>query len=690
MLRLLAFVLLAAPAAAQTTFGSARFTVIAPELIRLEWQARGRFVDEPSLFAADRSTRYDGYREERSPGELVLDTGRIRLTYRPDGKPFHAGNLEAFVRGAERPWKAGDWSGEDLGGARNLDNLKGPDSMEPGLLGRVGWRVLDDSTRPLLTGGWVAARPRDAGQDWYLFGYGRDYKAALRALTTISGRSPMPRKYVLGSWYSRWWPHSAADYRRIAGEYEAHGFPLDVVVLDMDWHEEGWTGYAWNKTLFPDPAGFLAWLHAHGLFVTLNDHLAGESFDAGDRARMDALFSSVYAPLEKQGVDFWWIDSWSEDAARPFNHLRWVNDLYYRRSQHDGLRGQIFSRWADWGGQRQPIQFSGDAYIEWPVLKFEVPFTANAGNAGAFFWAHDVGGYQGKRSPELLARWTQFAAFSAAMRLHSMNKPWLDKRPWSYGKDVEDSMRTAFRLRSELFPYTYTAVHQVHADSLPLLRPLYLECPDDERAYQNPEEYLYGDSFLVAPIVEPGTGPKHLARRKVWLPAGTWYDWFTGARFTGPVERDFEAPLSTFPVFARGGVPIPMQPYTPRMGTAPLKTLVVRAYPGEDGVEGSSALYEDDGLTLAYSTGAYATTELRYLRAGGRVQVVIGAAKGSYAGQPGRRSYVVELPGLGEVVGAAANGKSLTPSVDPKTKIARFHLGEQDIRQDLLLRVETR
>src|ERR1019366_5511736 len=220
--------------------------------------------------------RFDGYKEERGPGRLVIDTGRIRLVYIPDGKPFSPANLTATIRdrGLDIEWKPGMWSADDLGGARNLDGTKGPAPMEPGLLSRDGWRVLDDSSRPLLKDDWVAPRPKDAGLDWYLFGYGRDYKAALRALTLISGPAPMPRKYVLGSWYSRWWPHTAEDYQRIVDEYRAHDFPLDVVVMDMDWHtKEDWTGYTWNKKLFPDPEGFLRRVHQQGLFATLNDHI---------------------------------------------------------------------------------------------------------------------------------------------------------------------------------------------------------------------------------------------------------------------------------------------------------------------------------------------------------------------------------------------------------------------------------
>lgn len=714
-----ALAVLAARTRAQTVFGSARFTVIAPELIRLEYSPGRKFVDDPSLFAADRGVRFDDYKEERGPGRLVIDTGRIRLTYVPDGKPFSAANLSAVVRdrGFETDWTPGMWSAADLGGARNLDGTKGPAPMEQGLLSRDGWRLIDDSSRPLLKDGWVAARPKDAGLDWYLFGYGHDYKTALRDLTLISGPSPMPRKYVLGSWYSRWWPYSAGDYRRIVAEYKEHDFPLDVLVLDMDWHtNEDWTGYTWNKKLFPDPAAFLRWVHEQGLFATLNDHLSLDGkggvrpyeelypefmralgrdpakkeslpFDAGDRKRMEAFFSAVYGPLEKQGVDFWWLDYWDEGKTNPFNHLSWVNELFFRHSKRDGLRGQIFSRWAGWGGQRHPIQFSGDSFILWPTLAFQVPFTANSGNAGAFFWAHDVGGYQGARDGELLARWTQFAAFSAALRLHSMNDPKLDKRPWTYPKEIEDSMRVSFHLRSRLFPYTYSSVWRTHEDALPLVRPLYIEYPDDDRAYRNPQEYLYGDAILVAPIVS--SGPAHVSSQRVWFPEGTWYGLFDGARQEGPSEREFSADLSSFPVFARGGVPIPMQPYTARMGTAPLETLIVRAYPGEGGRTGAFTLYEDDGSSDEYEKGARATTRLEYRRDGDEISVTVSPTKGTYRGQPAARDVIVELPALGPISSAEADG-AVRHSFDRASGTQRFDLGPRDIRRGVTLKVRAR
>ncbi len=286
----------AAPARAQNALGAARFTVIAPELIRLEYQADGKFVDEPSLFAVDRSVRFDGYREERGPGRLVIDTGRIRLVYVADGKPFHAGNLSAFVcdQWIETEWKAGMWSDGDLGGARNFDGTKAGADGEPGLLSREGWRVLDDSTRPLLyQDDWVAVRPGGRGARLVsMFANGNDYKAALRVLTPgiMAWRRCLENTFWAHCGTRRWWPHSAKDYQRIADEYRAHDFPLDVLVMDMDWHtKEDWTGYTWNKKLFPDPEGFLRWVHEQGLFTTLNDHV-----NLKDKGRRPAVRGALF------------------------------------------------------------------------------------------------------------------------------------------------------------------------------------------------------------------------------------------------------------------------------------------------------------------------------------------------------------------------------------------------------------
>ena len=690
-----------APAAAASgppnpvTVGNARFTVVTPNCVRLEYVPGGQFVDAPSLFAVKRAAR-GGFRLTRGATHTVINTGALRLTYTPDGKPFSPANLRADVRRGAVTWTPGAPNPGNLGGTiRTLDGAAGPEDLGQGLLSRDGWYLLDDSRSPLLLGGWVRARPAGSGTDWYLFGYGDDYRAALRSLAAIGGPVPLPRRYALGAWYSRYWPYSSADYRQIIGEYAAHDFPLDDIVMDMDWHRDGWTGWSWNRARLPDAEALLPWFHAQGLHVTLNLHPADGvgpqedaypafmrdldadpatkqtlPFDAADPRYMKTLFADVFTPLEKAGVDFWWLDWQQGERTRSvpdLTNLFWLNTLLYGRTSQGGQRGLSFSRWAGWGDHRHPIHFSGDASTSFPMLAFEVPFTSTAGNVGCFFWSHDIGGHNRGRNEESYVRWVQFGATSPVLRSHSTRDAAMDRRPWTYPRWAEDAMRTAFHLRDELFPYIYTSAAQSCRETVPLDRPLYVDYPNLEPAYHNPQEYLLGTNVLSAPVTMPGVGPGRVGRQTVWFPPGLWYDYFTGEQFEGGTARLVSADINEFPLYVRGGVPVPMQPYQARMAIAPLATLRVRCYPGADGQTGRSTLYEDDGVTTAYERGQSATTPLSYTRKGNAVTVTVGATGGHYAGQPARRALVVELPDTDPAPRVSVSGRPATAVYDVAT-----------------------
>ena len=692
--------------------GAARFTVISPICVRMEYAPRFGFVDAPTLFVIDRRARCADARIMEEGGSLVVDTGNIRVEYCDDGEPFHAGNLRVLVRedGREVSWTPGMKNERNLGGPlATLDGIKEEVPLPDGLLARDGWHLIDDSGKPILIDGWIQQRPGGsyAGFDWYFFGYGSDYKAALSTLTTISGPVPLPRKHVLGSWYCRWHTYTADDFRAIVAEYRKNGFPLDIMVMDMDWHTLkdantgyghagmlGWTGYTWNRALIPDPDGLLKEFKGDGVFVTLNDHpcdgvreheecypefmrivgkrLDGRKelpYDAGDRSYMDAIFNAALAPLERQGVDFWWVD-WQQDYIQPFvrgvpnlRHLPWLNNLYYRHSESDGRRGQGFSRWGGWGDHRHVIHFSGDATANWDMLAFEIPFTLASGNAGCFFWAHDIGGFYGERDPEAYTRWVQFGALSATLRLHSTGEE-LDRRPWLWGERMESAMRAAFHLRSTLMPYIYTSVRHCHDRSLPLMRPMYLEHPRDEAAYKHRYQYYLGDDLLVSPVITPGEGPDMVAQKTVWFPPGCWYNMLTGERFEGGCEETVRASIDEIPLYARGGAPIPMQLYTPRMTTTQIETLIVRCYPGETN---DSLLYEDDGQSKGYLKGRYAWTRLGYSRSVAGICVRIDPSEGRFDGQPKERGYRIELPCTHKARSAMLDGAPVPVDFDAET-----------------------
>ncbi|MCC8146697.1 MAG: DUF5110 domain-containing protein [Bacteroidales bacterium] len=687
--------------------GNARFTFITPDLVRLEYAENARFVDELTLFAQNRNTDFNEVQvTEKDKNHYTIATSKMRLEFYNDGFPFGQMNLRIYFdhEGKEKMWyMASEQRRNLLGTIPTLDAIGEPVPLSEGLLSRDGWYAIRDTNKELLVNGWVQERPKEHIQDVYLFIYGSDYKAALKSLQKISGPVPMTRKYVHGSWYCRWWDYTADEYMKLIQEYKDHDFPIDILVFDMGWHTQkeaitgtghagrrGWTGYTWNRNLIPDPAKLIGDLQKDQVQVVLNEHphdgirahedaypgfmkamgidTTGRKevvFDAGNKKYMDNFMKYAHEESDNIGVAFWWLD-WQQDYVYPIvrgthmNHLPWLNYIYYNYSAKNNLRGAGFSRWGGWGDHRHPIQFSGDAVGNWEMLKFEIELTSTSGNVGCFFWAHDIGGFYGGNDPELYTRWTQFGLLNSSLRIHSVYDEKLDRRPWLWGEAAETAMRKIYHLRSQMMPYIYSSVWQCHKDMLPLNRAMYIEYPAEEEAYNNPQQFFFGDLLIGAPITNAGTGENKVASQEIWLPAGeTWYNFFTGKANRGGQKITESCDLNTFPLYIKGGYPFPMQPYTQRMTSTPLNELIIRCYPGEEGKTNTYTLYEDDGLTRDYEKGEQAFTRMEYKKENGRTEITIYPTEGTYKGQVSKRSYTFELPEITGNITPSVNGKKV-------------------------------
>jgi len=705
----------------------ARFTVITPECIRLEYSPEGVFLDMPTLFAANRRPGRVNYKKNIYRNRLAIITSVLALNYTSDGKPFNPGNIKIIIQGGRRriTWVPGMENKRNLEGPlATLDGVEGYRKCPDGLLARDGWHLIDDSGKHVLSGGWIAVQERKNALDWFFFGYGNDYKAALRALAAVSGPVPLPRKHIFGSWYCRWWDYTSADYRRLVREYREHDFPLDVMVMDMGWHRydaaygygwadnPGWSGFSWNRKLLPDAEKLLKEFRKNGIFTVLNVHPhdgirdhedryrafmkdggvdpAGRRnipFLAGDQRYMQAYFKHGHQPHEKIGVDFWWVD-WQQDSLMPYvngmpglRHLPWLNHLYFKHTSRDNRRGMSFSRWGGWGDHRNPIHFSGDDKGCWEMLAFIVPFTVQSGNSGCFYWAHDLGGFWGAKDDELFARWVQFGLTNACMRVHSEGG--IDRRPWKWNKSAVKSMRISFHLRSRLFPYIYSSAYKSYKEFLPLLRPMYLEFPENEKAYKNRQQYFLGDNFLAAPLTRPGTGKELEASQVVWFPEGIWYNWFTGKKYTGDSRVAVRHNLYEWPLYARGGSIIPMQSYTPRMSTEPLKHLLLRYYPGGHKCASQFDLYEDDGQTQGYLRGEHAITRIAGKQDGRSATITVEPARGAYRGQVKARAVTLEYVTEQRGISVKVNGKKHRTEYDGAEGILRITVPRNSVRKRL-------
>ena len=620
-----------------------RFTVISDGAVRMEYAPDGQFVDTKSFVAVQRAYPAADYRVKRGAW-IEIATPKMVLRYRKNSGPFTASNLSVCSpKGAAVPfvWKPGMQQKGNLKGTyRTLDGYDGDTyvyderrpkmPIEDGLLATDGWTLIDDSDNFLFDGDkeweWVEKRPDDGAQDWYFLAYGHDYKAALRDFTLFAGKMPLPPRYAFGYWWSRYWAYSDKELRTLVKNFRAYDIPLDVLVIDMDWHytdgdRGGWTGWSWNRTLFPDPAKFLRWLDGEGIRSTFNLHPAdgvrcGEDSYAdvardmgidpaskqtvpwvsSDKKFIRSIFRRILTPMERDGVDFWWLD-WQQQPTDPavegLSNTWWLNYVFFSDMEKNrDVRPMLYHRWGGLGNHRYQIGFSGDASITWASLDFQPYFNSTASNVLYGYWSHDIGGHHmaDRIDPELYIRWMQFGALSPVMRTHSAKSAGLKKEVWNFAPEHADILRSTIRQRYALAPYIYTMARKAYDEGISLCRPMYYEWPEASEAYAFRNQYLFGDDILVAPVTAPGK--EGYATVKVWLPEGKWYEWQTGTMLDGgrTVERTFA--LDEYPVYVRAGAILPMYGDTVKNLNANDEEILLTLFPGGSG---EFSLYEDNG-----------------------------------------------------------------------------------------------
>ena len=709
---------------AEVVHGRARFTVLTPQLIRMEWAANSVFENHASLVFINRRLSVPGFEREVKDGTLTIRTSALELNYRPaegtDGRLSQENlSVKLSLNGRQVVWHPGTAdTGNLLGTARTLDDTKGlltPIAMEPGLISIDGWTVVDDSTRPLFdsadfnfVGGekspwpWVMLRPPGNRQDYYFFGYGHNYKQALYDYVRVAGRIPIPPRFAFGIWWSRYWAYSDQELEQLVREFRENDTPLAVLVIDMDWHPtfgtnfdvldqsghvKGWSGYSWNRLLFPDPDAFLKRLHERGIRVTLNLHPASGvqpwedtyvamakatgidpgtkqyvPFDITDKKFATNYMDLLHHPLERQGIDFWWLDWQQEDKTKmpEVNPTWWLAYVHFTDQQREGKRPLLLNRWGGLGTHRYQIGFSGDAVSVWDSLAFQPWFTATAANVGYAYWSHDIGGHiPGAVGPELYARWVQFGCFSPILRTHTTKNPESERRIWAYPEPYSRIMRDAFQLRRALQPYLYTEASRTHDTGLAFVRPLYYDWPEAKESYQATGEYNFGDSLIVAPVTSPVDTDSQLATETVWLPPGDWFEWPTGHSVHGPATVEGRFSIEQIPVYAKAGAIIPMQSPSSGNGEKSLDPLQLAVFPMTDGQQSTYTLYEDSSQSEEYRRGVSASTKVEARRTGDVLDVTIGPIQGRYPGMPQQRSYELRLPADWPPDSVTANGLSI-------------------------------
>ncbi|MCJ7694831.1 MAG: DUF5110 domain-containing protein [Anaerolineaceae bacterium] len=655
---------------------------------------------------------------------LIIETSALKIKYMI-GRSFSSKTLSIEFKNNGYIWHFNDSNYSNLGGTyRTLDETDGPVELDNGLNSLSGWSVINDSeTLVFDESGWLIPRDKSSNyQDFYFFGYGKDYLSCIQDYQKVSGQVPLIPRWALGNWWSRYWPYSQGELLSLMDKFQYHNVPLSVCIIDMDWHitktgnsSTGWTGYSWNKELFPDPEGFLGALKDRNLSCALNLHpaegvhpheVAYEKmaqqlgvdpklmnplpFDITDKNFVKAYFDHLHHPLEDMGVNFWWID-WqqgNQTKLKNLDPLFCLNHLHSFDLCRDGTkRPFIFSRWPGLGGHRYPIGFSGDTIVSWESLDFQPYFTSTAANVAFSWWSHDIGGHMGGiEDPELYLRWVQFGVFSPIMRLHSTNNPYHERCPWGFDAEIEKDAIEALQLRHRLIPYIYSAARVNTKDGIPLILPMYFNHPEDMNAYQCSKQYYFGSELIVAPFTTPTNEDTRFSRQVIWLPEGEWYNFFTGSHCTGGGWYGLYGQKSDIPVFAKAGSIIPLSNDPVKNGADNPRAMEIKIFAGANH---TYTLYEDDGVSMDYENSDYSEINFEQKFDAKSITFSINSTHSFPNSELGKRSYELVFIGISEptqtFLHINGNKNPFLSEYDPYKGIFKITFNSYSIDQDLVV-----
>ncbi len=497
----------------------------------------------------------------------------------------------------------------------------------------------------------------------------------LDAYTDLTGRPPIPPLWAFGYMQSRWGYDGWQDVRDAWQTFRQKKIPVDVFIYDYDWFEKDW---GWNNETFPAPKENLAEAMRMGIRVVGIRKPRVEDDEHFEFAKSrgwilphttnDLNFSipevrkwwwQKHIPVFAAGMAGWWNDE-AENALAEF--------FYMVKAEWDGMLAQkpdrrvwTINRAFTPGLQRLGAAvWTGDIDSSYEALQNQPATLLNYGMAGMVYCAQDIGGFAGTPSPELFARWIQEGVFVPVMRAHGAR--FLPRWPWAFGAEVEDATRKAIELRYRLIPYLYSYAYEASRGGAPLMRPLFFEFPDDPQTFSMEDEWLVGREILAAPILNEG------GEREIYLPDGTWYDFFTGVVVEGPISLSVKAALDEISVYVYEGSIVPLGPVLQHTVTNVEIPLTINVYPGRDA---EFDLYQDDGETYAYQRGEYCLTPLKWEEVSH--SLIIDSLESSYKGANNYAIKEINIYGADEPLSVVLNGSEIRRTGDATSEKAGWN-----------------
>jgi len=612
-----------------------RIQVLSERLIRMEYSDVGKYVDSATANVIKRNFPEPKFNLKEDESFIYVETKYIFLKYQKNAK-FSDRTLSGTIRYSKKEWFYTQKEVRNYGGTTiSLDNVLKMPNLNKGLFNPEYIFVFDDSDTILLDEGSNIYARDGQSKDIYIFAYNNDFNEVLKDYFTLTGYPSFIPRYALGNWWSRDIPYTDEHVVPLMNKFRLNNIPISVFLFDNEWSYKDpnlsrTSGFTFNPKLFKNPEKTIEDLHnmnikvgvkinpKDGLFpYEKNFELAKQyiqlnkkgyiDFQPTDARFMDLYLKMFIHPLEALGIDLFWNDY---NILENRNALFILNDYMKKDIERNGKRGIILGRNANFAPHRYPVLYSGKNIISFEVLKLLPLFNITASNIGVSIWSHDIGGSVGGiEDNELYIRSVEFGVFSPFLRFNTEYGTYYKREPWRWDIVTNNIVSYYLRLRSQLIPYIYTEFYHYHKEGVPIIRPLYYDQPFvyDDPMYIN--EYYFGSSMLISPIIKEKDPLIDRTIQRFYIPDGIWYDFKTGKKFVGNKKYVSFYNIEDYPVFVKAGGIIPTSGINDFMSADAPKELEIHVFPG---ISNSYNLYEDDGISNNYQHGDYTITNIDY------------------------------------------------------------------------------
>ena len=657
-----------------------RITILTESLIRFEYNNEGVFNDMPTELVWYRNFPKPEFTLKEDKNYIEITTKYFKISYTKEenfdsGKINPSKNLVVKLNDTDRFWyynhpevrnigtPGHDINNKEIGKAKKLSDIK----LDKGLYSFDGFTSIDDSESMILGEDGVFKPNPNKEIDTYLFVYKDDFKVCLKDYFSITGYPSLIPRFALGNWWYKNDNYNDYTLNELIESFKTNKVPLSLILLNNSWHmlpvdkkKVITSGFTFNKDRFSNPSAMINYLHTQGInvglsinpmdgFYNVDDYFtkAGEylgvdengiiPFNVLEPRVVDVYLKLFIHPLDNLNVDFYFIDYYNATKNRELSYLKHY-ELYDMKRNYK-RRPMIMGSNTSLAPHRYSVLSSPSSEVSWDSLKEHIIYNVMAPNKGVTWWSHDIGGFTGGvEDNELYTRFVELGVFSPILRLSSDKGKYYKREPWKWSIKTNTIVKEFLTLRHKLVPYLYSEAYKYSKFGETLIKPLYYtdsHMYDDELYYS---EYYFGSELMVAPIMNKKDYVMNRSIKKIYMPEGTWYDFFSGKKFPGGKEYVSFYREQDYPVFAHAGSIIPMGLNQNINDTNPPKDMEIHIFPG---MSNTYHLYEDDGVSSLHEREYYLQTDIDYNYMPNNYTVIIRAIDGKSGIVPDHRNYKI-------------------------------------------------